>query len=141
MPATHSCYTTHKALLLTILGVCVSTFGCGECAVIWSAESRSPNGHYVASASTDQCGGPGTAFVGTTVYLKQDSQPPVQILALANESAYPSGITNVGMNWLTESHLELTYRGQARVNFQVVKCAGIDISVRDLSSPATDTSH
>jgi hypothetical protein len=129
-------------LLLTIFGVCVLTFGCGiACAVIWSAESRSPNGHYLASASTEQCSGPGNAFVGTTVYLKQDSQAPVQILGLTNESAYPSGTTTVGMNWLTTSHLELTYKGHATIDVQVVKCAGIDISVRDLSSPVTDPSH
>ena len=65
----------------------------------------------------------------------------MEILELSNESAYPSGITNVGMSWLTASHLELTYKGHASLNFQVVKCAGIDISVRNLSSLTTNTSQ
>jgi hypothetical protein len=75
------------------------------------------------------------------VYLKRpdDSKPPVEILELANESAYPSGITSVDMAWLTPTHLEVTYKGHASLNFQAVKCAGIDISIRDLSTQAIDT--
>jgi len=90
----------------------------------------------VATARTEQFGGPGTAYVGTQVYLKavNGSQPSVEILGLSNESAYPSGVTNVGMNWTSTSHVELTYKGHATVDFQVVKCSGVDISVRDLSS-------
>ncbi len=42
----------------------------------------------------------------------------------------------VGMNWLTPTHLELTYKGQRTIDFQAVKCAGVDVSVRDLSSEA-----
>jgi hypothetical protein len=128
-----------KQLLLIIVGVCVLEFGCRDSAVIWSAESRSPDGHYLASASTEQFGGPGTAAVETTVYLKEGSQSPVEILELSNEGAYPAGITSVGMNWLTPSHLELTYKGHATVDFEAVKCAGIDISVRDVSGPTTKT--
>jgi hypothetical protein len=128
-------------LVLLIVGVCALGFGCRDSAVIWSAESRSPDGHWLASASTEQFGGPGAAAVETTVNLKQDSRSPVEILELSNEDAYPTGITNVGMNWLDSSHLELTYKGHASVNLQVVKCAGVDISVRDLSSPSTNTSR
>ena len=58
----------------------------------------------------------------------------MQILSFSNESAYPAGITNVEMNWVTASHLEVTYKGHATLQFQVVKYAGIDISVRDLSN-------
>jgi hypothetical protein len=95
----------------------------------------------LASASTEQFGGPGTAAVETSVYLKQNSQPPVEILELSNDSAYPSGITNVGMNWVNPTHFEVTYQGHATLNFQAVKCAGIDISVRDLSNNRTETSQ
>jgi hypothetical protein len=128
-----------KHLLLIIVGVCVLEFGCRDSVVIWSAESRSPDGRLLVSASTEQFGGPGTAAVETAVYLKQDSRPPMEILGLSNEGAYPSGITNVGMNWLTPSHLELTYKGHATLDFQAVKCDGIDISVRDVSTAITDT--
>jgi hypothetical protein len=95
----------------------------------------------LASASTEQFGGPGTAYVATTVYLKQNSQPPVEILEFANDSAYPPGITNVEMNWVNASHLEVTYKGHATLNFQAVKCGGIHISVRDLSTQDTNNPH
>jgi hypothetical protein len=34
---------------------------------------------------------------------------------------------------LTPKHLELTYKGRRMLDFQAVKCHGVDISVRDLS--------
>jgi hypothetical protein len=37
------------------------------------------------------------------------------------------------MNWLTPSHLEVTYDGHADLDFQVVKYGRVAISVRDLS--------
>ena len=124
-----------------MIGISVQASGCRDSAIIWSAESRSPDGRWLASASTEQFGGPGTAYVGTTVYLKQDSHPRVEILELSNEPAYPTGVTSVGMNWLTPAHLELTYQGHASLNLQVVKCAGIDISVRDVSQEKANDSR
>ena len=113
--------------------------GCQDSATIWSAEVRSPDGNWLAKAHTEQYGGPGTASVQTSVYLRRinGSQPPVEILELSNDSAYPSGITSVDMNWVTPSRLDLAYKGHAILDFQVVKCAGIDISLRDLSKQAT----
>jgi|SRR5882762_1857631 len=136
-------FAIHKAIPLILVGICFLVSGCRDSAIIWSAESRSPDGHWVASASTEQFGGPGTAYVGTHVYLKavNGSQPSVELLGLSNDSAYPSGITNVGMNWISASHLELTYKGHASVDFQVVRCAGIDISLRDLSGETIKSSQ
>lgn len=102
---------------------------CSDSAIIWSAESQSPDKHYIASARTEQFGGLGTAAVFTAVYLKQSRQPPAMILSLSNESAYPLGITAVDMTWITPSHLSIIYRGQATINFQAIKCAGVEISV------------
>ena len=121
-----------------LVAACGMVLGCRDVATIWSAEARSPDGNWTARARTDQYGGPGTAFVGTSVYLYwiNGSKPPVLILGLSNESAYPNGITSVKMNWLTPSKLELAYQGHASIDFEAIKCAGIDISVRDLSSAA-----
>jgi hypothetical protein len=44
----------------------------------------------------------------------------------------------LGYNWLTPKHLDLTYKGRRTLDFQAVKCAGIDISLRSLSNK-TDT--
>jgi hypothetical protein len=47
---------------------------------------------------------------------------------------------NLKMEWVTPTHLEVTYGESGRpgdhvsLDFQVVKCAGIDISVRHFSS-------
>jgi hypothetical protein len=40
------------------------------------------------------------------------------------------------MNWLTPTHLELTFKGNQTVVFQSIKWFGIDISVHDLSKAA-----
>ena len=57
------------------------------------------------------------------------------ILAFSDGPAGPDGM-KVWMNWLTPTHLELTYKGQRTFDFQAVRCDGIDISVRDVSSGA-----
>jgi hypothetical protein len=121
--------TFRKLIISFIFAVCAIVSGCKDSAIIWSAESQSPDKHFVASARTEQYGGLGTAGVYTTVYLKQGRQSPQEILALSNETAYPLGITAVNMNWITPSHLHITYKGRAAIEFQVVKCAGVEISV------------
>jgi hypothetical protein len=53
---------------------------------------------------------------------------------------------NLKMEWVTPTHLDVTYGASTRpgdhvsLDFQVAKMSGIDISVRDLSS-AADTTH
>jgi hypothetical protein len=61
----------------------------------------------------------------------------MDILLLDYQAAYPSE-ANVKMIWLTPSHLEMAYNTHADINFQAVKCAGIDISVRELPSSSSD---
>ena len=48
--------------------------------------------------------------------------------------ANKGGSINLTMKWITPSHLEVTFSGHPDLYFQVVKYAGIEISVRDLSS-------
>jgi hypothetical protein len=45
------------------------------------------------------------------------------------------------MNWLTPTHLELTYKGRRTLDFEAVKCHGVDISVRELSGDAINSSR
>jgi hypothetical protein len=40
---------------------------------------------------------------------------------------------NVGMKWLTPTRLELTYKGRRPIDFQAVKCDGVEITVRDVA--------
>jgi hypothetical protein len=47
-------YASALALLLVVIvAICALAFGCRDSGVIWSAESRSPDGHWLASASTE----------------------------------------------------------------------------------------
>jgi len=80
-------FAIRKAIPLILASICVSAIGCRDSAIIWSAESRSPDGRWAASASTEQFGGPGTAYVGTQVSLKavNGSQPAVEVLGLSND--------------------------------------------------------
>ena len=102
-----------------------------------SAEARSPDGRWVASAFSKQYGGPGTAGLYTDVYLKRTDvrQAPIEVLDFSvGELASQSGILNLTMTWQSPSRLDVTYNGRAAsLYFQVVKCAGIDIVTRDVS--------
>ena len=126
-----------KAMSLLLFGVCILVSGCKGSETTWSAEVRSPDGSLFASARTVEQSGFGTGAIGTAVYLNwtKGSQSPMLILAFSDGPAGPDGM-KVGMKWLTPTHLELTYKGQRTLDFQAVRCAGIDISVRDVSSEA-----
>jgi hypothetical protein len=124
----------HKCILLLIFGACVLLSSCDGPKSTWSAESRSPDGKMIATARTIQTSGIGTGDPGTFVYLNwtTGSQHPTIVLALTDGPSEPSS-TEVGMNWLTPKHLELTYKGPRTLDFEAAKCHGIDISVRDLN--------
>jgi hypothetical protein len=74
----------HKTISLIVLWVCVVLgVGCRQdVQTIWSAEARSPDGLWLATAHTVQHFGPGTAGIVTSVYLKRtnDSNSPTEIL-------------------------------------------------------------
>lgn len=130
---------------LMLIGVCASVLGCRDYDIVWSAESRSADGYWVATAREVRGGGFGNAYDSTSVYLKQikGPRPPVEILEFSVGShASQSGTLNLTMKWETPSHLDVTYNGHAAtVDFQVVKCAGVDISVRDLPNATNNTSQ
>lgn len=129
-----------KSALLFAVGACILASGCKGSQMTWSAEAKSPDGKMVATASAFANGGFGASGAPATfVYLNwaTGSQKPVQILGLESESDAPDD-AKVGMNWLTPSHLELTYKStRQHIGFQAVKFVGVDISLRDLSSSTT----
>jgi hypothetical protein len=89
----------------------------------------------VARARTVQTSGIGTGDAGTFVDLNwtTGSQSPTVILAFSDGPEEPGGM-DVKMNWITPKHLELTYKGRRGLDFQAVKCHGVDITVRDVDS-------
>jgi hypothetical protein len=149
--------TSLKLISLMILGFCVLLSGCRptiDDLTVWKAEVRSPDGLWIASARTIQNGGFGSAHIDTVVDLTQTnaSQPPTEVLALSchgpvprpyvlDNTANAGGTIDLTMKWVTPTHLEVTYDDNPDLDFQTVKYAGIDISVRDLSNDRTDTSQ
>ena len=132
--------TANKVISFLIIGVCTLVFGCRDSpTTTWSTEARSSDGHWLAVARSQQWSGPGNAYDATTVSLKRtdDSEPPTQILLFSHDSAR----MDLKMKWATPSHLDVAYGSHARLDFQVAKCAGIDISVQDLSNEATNPSQ
>lgn len=131
--------SSFKVSPLLSVAICVLMSGCGGSHSIWSAESRSPDGKVLAKARTSATDG-GLSILSSTdtkVYLKwaTGSRTDTSVLELTDASDAPVD-TQVEMNWLTPSHLELTFKGNQTVVFQAIKWFGIDISVRDVSSKA-----
>lgn len=137
----NSWHALYKAMSLLIVGICFLALGCEGTQTIWSAEIRSPDGHWLAIARTIQHFGPGAAGIETVVYLKWDSQHPRKVLLLFHDERNKSRLINLTMKWASSSHLEVSYTGRATVDIQTVKFGGVDISVRDLSTTAVTTSR
>lgn|SRR6185312_3013889 len=121
-----------SSIVLSV-AICISVvlWGCGGNSVtLWSTESKSPRGDWIAQASTLQSSGLGTAAVGTGVYLKRtgSSNPPIQVLGFSNDSAYPVGSTAVNLTWVTDSHLDVTYNKDAKLNFKITKLGNVEIT-------------
>jgi hypothetical protein len=131
-----------KAIWLIIISICVLVSSCQDIATTWSAEARSPDGQWLATASSEQIGGPGTAYDGTSVYLKRIKGfgSRTQVLGFSHQYA----TMTLKMEWLSPTHLEVTYGPSARpgdrvnLGFEVVKYGGVDISVRELSDEKTN---
>ena len=130
---------TVKVILLLTVSACAWMSGC-KASPTWSAESRSPDGKMIATASTFEQSGFGTGWVQTTVYLNwtKGSQPKMLILAFSDGPSVPGGM-NVGMDWLSPTHLELTYKERRPLDFQAARAGGVDISVSVLPGEAPST--
>jgi hypothetical protein len=143
-PTMRECSWSFKLILLLTFGACLLMSGCGSSEKVWSTESRSPDGKVIATART-AVRNKGLSIISgtdTNVYLKwaKGSRGETSILELADATDEPVD-THVEMNWLTPTHLELTFRGNQSIMFQAVKWVGIDISVRDLSKAAIESEN
>jgi hypothetical protein len=126
-------------MLVLTVAVCSLLYGCSNVATTWSTEVRSPDGRWLAKALTAQQSGPGNALLQTTVFLKHTTGPkePIEVLLFTQDAKS----IDLRMKWLTPSHLEVTYKQPAVIDFQAIKCGGVDISVQDVSSGAVRSSR
>ena len=95
---------------------------------IWSAQSKSPDGKWLALAHTENTAGPGINAQYTIVELKQNfaKAKPIQILTFDEDQ---NGVKIVSMSWENPSHLRITYQGDATLLFEAVKAFGEDITI------------
>ncbi len=118
--------------------------GCRSNLTVWRTELLSPDKAWLAVAHTDQNGGFGSAYVDTVVSLKKldgsvnrgkpfdvleypDGGPIRKSYVLSDENA--GGGVNLQMKWLSASHLEINYSGNIDPDLQVVRFAGVDITL------------
>ncbi len=132
----HHYFLTSRLLVALTAAICILTSGCGGHS-IWSAESKSPDGQVLAKAHAVATSGRLSILSSTEtkVYLKwaTGSRTETSVLELADASDATVD-TQVGMVWLTPTHLELTFTGNQTIVFQAIRWFGIDISVQDRSS-------
>lgn len=90
----------------------------------------------------------------TSVYLEQAGIPQTRAEVLSffckgpvprpytlDDRSNAGGTIDLKMKWLTPAHLEVPYDGrEGTLEFQAVRYQGLDISLRDLSSKATNSS-
>jgi hypothetical protein len=124
---------TPKSPSVLIIGACAFFSGCRVTQHIpTTAEARSPNGAWLATADSK----PGSAFGGgyvlTDVNLKGPSSPvPTRVLEFSHEQP----TMDLQMEWANPKHLIVKY-GNAGLVSQMTECAGIDITVQNVSNGA-----
>ncbi len=110
--------------------------------VVWHKEVQSPDKVWTAIAETHQVGGFGSAWVGTTISLKNLNRTVLQTEPFAVLS-YPgdgsikhayvlsdeNADTKLGIKWLDTEHLEIKYTGGTDPYLEVVKYGGVAISL------------
>jgi hypothetical protein len=115
------------------LGMC----GCRNPQIVWSAESKSPDGVKIVTAQAYANRGFGISGVPATfVYLNwtTGSQEAKEIMDFGNEGD-GADAEAVQIRWLSSNQLEVAYHGdRQKIGFQAVRYLGVDISIRDLSS-------
>lgn len=123
--------------LLLIMGFCVLT-GCKNTERTWSAQAQSPDGLYVVKAETLRPGGWGTGAPPVTIVdlnYTSGHQDSSQILTFTTNSDEPDAL-NVEINWLRPTQLQLTLKAHPSIEFQAVKCRGVDIITREADGRA-----
>ena len=104
----------------------------------------SPDGAWIATAETDQTGGPGNAWIGTTVSLRKvngtlihgkptdvlsygENGPVKKPYMLSDENA--GGGVDLQLSWPTPTHLQITYTGEIDpIYVKVTRVSNIDVS-------------
>lgn len=132
-----TCSAAVRATNLTLLlALVLAPLGCKDDTLAWSSEVTSPDGKFIARARGFVPGFAGIGNAGTQVDLNwtQGSQAPETILYIDDGSAETQpGNGNVRIEWRGPAKLVLSYTGPRHVDFQAVRCHGVDVALVDTS--------
>jgi predicted SpoU family rRNA methylase len=98
--------------------------------IIPKEEIKSPDGQWTVKTQLERWSGPGNNNLASTVYLSQTgiSKDPQLILSL---TIYNDSEGDVVVRWMDNQHLVLVRPKGAKVGFEVVKMADVEISVQN----------
>ena len=118
------------AIFIGVIGLCVLDSGCQDNSR-WGL-AISPDGKRIARIHTVEPGPMGIGVFGTTVDVNwtEGSQQPVIVFEVGNGPSEPNGLA-VGLRWLDSAHLQIIYKHGQTIDFQAVKCCGIEISASE----------
>jgi len=107
--------------------------GCDPSDIVRKEEVQSPDGYWTVQTAIERISGPGINAMYTHVFLSRtsDQGKGTEILSL-NDPGINEG--EVIVTWRDKTHLELGYHKEAAIDFQAVKCAGVEISVVNLAA-------
>ena len=134
------CISMRAFFVLATFALLVSGCGLGV-RTIWSTQVKSPDGQWIASGRSELHSGPGNAAIQTGVYLKRadSSLPEETILLFFNQTPGSKGAIKVKVSWLSPSHVQVTLSGHPDLDVQVIRYAGIDISIEEPPAAAANS--
>lgn len=99
---------------------------------IWSQDLLSPDGSWIASASTIENAGAGTDGIGTFVTLRpvRGSGKEVDVAEFAHDSGSEKKLIDLSMHWLSKNRLDMTYDNNPEVEYYLCKYQDVTISIR-----------
>lgn len=145
LPNNHHIAQTLELILI----LCVAISGCVNKYnnLVWKEMVPSPDGAYIATASTSQSGGFGSAFIATEVELEQAHIPETQTTVITFDCEGPvprpytldnvankGGTINLSLEWISPTELLVTYSGNPIINFQAIKYQAITIKLERLQT-------
>lgn len=113
--------------MAVVAAVAIPLAGCDPTDILLKEETRSPDGYWTVQTVIQRISGPGINSIDTYVFLSRTSGhgKGTQILEL-NVPTADKG--EVMVTWRDKNHLELGYHKEAEIDFQAIKCAGVEIS-------------
>lgn len=125
-----SCFNAFQRAAIACAFVALPMIGCNTPQVPKAiAEVRSPNGQWIAVERREQGGGFGTDYQETTIELRRASgseSSAIEILSFSDQSSN----VQFNMQWDSPTHLTVVFTDRSTIDFQAIKCADVEISVR-----------